>query len=473
MTLPTDILRRPSPWHDIAHSLSTTPLLPSRRGSVSSFCIPTPPSSDPATPPTLSSSQALREWEERLCNPSSDATRHQLVRAKRLPTPKLAAERDKAGFIEYKLKLIDPTPERFEKLVTQMMWRLKQGNNEAIYELGLADDGTVIGLTRVEMDASLHTLELMASEVGATVIVLKEIVLYSSACKAQVDSIAYEPSKVVRQLHMSTDSWHVPRPDLDKDGNPRRSMNEDRRKNRRERKKKKKEKHHQLDGSEQRLDSNSNARSATSDNDSSFAFDMDDIPPLSALTLPSTPVSTKIELLIKKSEKKRRKSIAKQERRRLDLLRGDGTNAIWTGMTGASHSKIALPHQPTRPSSLRLATPAQPSNEFFDDLLHIPLDSLSLSFASVCTVSSESSQAQSPVTPASNQTGPDVASPLFDTALAPSQVAIQPTEKEFICVEALVVRKVQHHEESDDEESEAEQWTYGGEEDMWGLGGED
>lgn len=52
--------------------------------------------------------------------------------------PKLAAERDKEGHIEYKLKLIDPSPERFGKLVTQMMWRLKQGKNEAIYELGLA-----------------------------------------------------------------------------------------------------------------------------------------------------------------------------------------------------------------------------------------------------------------------------------------------------------------------------------------------
>jgi GTPase len=52
--------------------------------------------------------------------------------------PKLAAERDKEGHIEYKLKLIDPSPERFGKLVTQMMWRLKQGKNEAIYEIGLA-----------------------------------------------------------------------------------------------------------------------------------------------------------------------------------------------------------------------------------------------------------------------------------------------------------------------------------------------
>jgi hypothetical protein len=93
-----------------------------------------------------------------LAEGSTDARRHQLVHPVH-PTPplrhaassssmstslvpKLAAERDKDGHIEYKLKLIDPTPERFEKLVTQMLWRLKQGRNEAIYELGLAGELT-------------------------------------------------------------------------------------------------------------------------------------------------------------------------------------------------------------------------------------------------------------------------------------------------------------------------------------------
>lgn len=97
----------------------------------------------------LSSSQALRDWEARLASPDSDVRRHQLVhppntnalvpvRGSPVLPPKLAAERDKEGHIEYKLKLIDPSQERFGKLVTQMMWRLKQGKNEAIYEIGLA-----------------------------------------------------------------------------------------------------------------------------------------------------------------------------------------------------------------------------------------------------------------------------------------------------------------------------------------------
>ena len=33
------------------------------------------------------------------------------------------------GNIEYKLKLINPSQSRFEHLVTQMKWRLREGNN--------------------------------------------------------------------------------------------------------------------------------------------------------------------------------------------------------------------------------------------------------------------------------------------------------------------------------------------------------
>lgn len=164
-----EITRRPSPWHEIAHSLSATPAI-SRRASSPQVTIPPSPinidqTSDASGTIALSSSQALREWEERLMSPESDVYRHQLVHppasnsgptrqtqfvvrphsSPALP-PKLAAERDKEGHIEYKLKLIEPSPERFERLVTQMMWRLKQGKNEAIYELGLAGESFTLAL---------------------------------------------------------------------------------------------------------------------------------------------------------------------------------------------------------------------------------------------------------------------------------------------------------------------------------------
>lgn len=46
------------------------------------------------------------------------------------------------GNIEYKLKLIEPSKQRLEHLITQLKWRLNEkGNGEAIYELGVTDCG--------------------------------------------------------------------------------------------------------------------------------------------------------------------------------------------------------------------------------------------------------------------------------------------------------------------------------------------
>ncbi|KAF3423005.1 hypothetical protein E2986_09331 [Frieseomelitta varia] len=78
------------------------------------------------------------------------------------------------GNIEYKLKLINPSSQRFEHLVTQMKWRLREGHGEAIYQIGVEDNGKLTGLTREDMKASLKTLNDMAARLGATTSVLRE-----------------------------------------------------------------------------------------------------------------------------------------------------------------------------------------------------------------------------------------------------------------------------------------------------------
>ena len=78
------------------------------------------------------------------------------------------------GNIEYKLKLVNPSPSRFEHLVTQMKWRLREGNGEAIYELGVEDKGMLVGLTEQEAAASLSTLYMMSEKLGASLTVLRE-----------------------------------------------------------------------------------------------------------------------------------------------------------------------------------------------------------------------------------------------------------------------------------------------------------
>ena len=79
------------------------------------------------------------------------------------------------GNIEYKLKLTSISNARFARLVTQLKWRLLEGGGQAYYELGVADSGALIGLSRPDLEESLETLEMMAGEIGASVIVVKEI----------------------------------------------------------------------------------------------------------------------------------------------------------------------------------------------------------------------------------------------------------------------------------------------------------
>lgn len=77
------------------------------------------------------------------------------------------------GNIEYKLKLINPSQQRFEHLVTQMKWRLREGHGEAIYEIGVSDSGQLRGLIDRDMAASLDTLRRMAHKLGASTTVLR------------------------------------------------------------------------------------------------------------------------------------------------------------------------------------------------------------------------------------------------------------------------------------------------------------
>ncbi|XP_014204247.1 GTP-binding protein 2 [Copidosoma floridanum] len=82
------------------------------------------------------------------------------------------------GNIEYKLKLVNPSNQRFEHLVTQMKWRLQEGHGKAIYQIGVEDNGRLAGLSKDEMNASLKTLEDMATRLGATIDILKERFAY-------------------------------------------------------------------------------------------------------------------------------------------------------------------------------------------------------------------------------------------------------------------------------------------------------
>jgi GTPase len=50
-----------------------------------------------------------------------------------------------------------------------MKWRLREGNGEALYNIGVEDNGVMTGLSDDEMSSSLDTLQDMARRLGATV----------------------------------------------------------------------------------------------------------------------------------------------------------------------------------------------------------------------------------------------------------------------------------------------------------------
>ncbi|BCU68188.1 elongation factor 1-alpha [Sulfolobales archaeon HS-7] len=83
-------------------------------------------------------------------------------------------ERDE-GAIEYKLLLSADNVDRLERLATQMKYRLEEGGGEAIYFLGVSDDGQVKGITEVELTRSVEILGKVAEVINAKVSILRRV----------------------------------------------------------------------------------------------------------------------------------------------------------------------------------------------------------------------------------------------------------------------------------------------------------
>lgn len=60
--------------------------------------------------------------------------------------------------------------DRLQRLASQMKYRMEKGDGEAIYFLGVDDDGNLTGIPQEEMDESLFVLEKVAQEIGAQVL---------------------------------------------------------------------------------------------------------------------------------------------------------------------------------------------------------------------------------------------------------------------------------------------------------------
>ncbi|RGP61910.1 hypothetical protein FLONG3_10378 [Fusarium longipes] len=132
-----------------------------------------------------------------------------------------------------------PRQQRLENLTTQLLWRLQQSSpyhlssskelalpklpddnvdltapvklrklvpgleesRGALYEIGVADDGTLVGLTKDEMEESITTLRVMAASLGCTVDVRRNVMVGDCEWVEAADSIhsaVVLPGEVIR-----------------------------------------------------------------------------------------------------------------------------------------------------------------------------------------------------------------------------------------------------------------------------------
>ncbi|KAJ2786187.1 hypothetical protein H4R18_000034 [Coemansia javaensis] len=88
---------------------------------------------------------------------------------------RLPPERDGAGNVEYKTKLDLASEARTTHLATQLQWRLAEGNGQALYVVGVHDDGEVVGISEAELAATVATIRRMAHELdGARVVSVEQ-----------------------------------------------------------------------------------------------------------------------------------------------------------------------------------------------------------------------------------------------------------------------------------------------------------
>jgi elongation factor 1-alpha len=80
-----------------------------------------------------------------------------------------------SGNIEYKRILTDKSLEKIENRVSQMKWRLAEGNGIAYYLIGIDDDGSVYGITKKELNYSKKILNIMAKRCDAKISIVKEL----------------------------------------------------------------------------------------------------------------------------------------------------------------------------------------------------------------------------------------------------------------------------------------------------------
>ena len=91
----------------------------------------------------------------------------------------LKKERDD-GYIEYKWKLVNIERNKLIKLITQMNYRLNEGEGKSMYAIGFADDGCSLGITHSEMKITICNIVSAAKELEADII---KVLIFTDATR--------------------------------------------------------------------------------------------------------------------------------------------------------------------------------------------------------------------------------------------------------------------------------------------------
>jgi len=154
----------------------------------------------------------------------------------------IEVKKEKPAFSKEKTR--DKRQSRLQELSTQLLWRLQQSSpyhdfsssdlvlprlpeadpslmtprpakllagleesRGALYEIGVSDDGTLVGLTRDEMDESLNNLRAMAASLGCKVEILRRVIVGDCEWYEPAECLEPKINDINRKSHHQADLW--------------------------------------------------------------------------------------------------------------------------------------------------------------------------------------------------------------------------------------------------------------------------
>lgn len=73
------------------------------------------------------------------------------------------------GNVEYKRTLVGISEAKIQTYATQMLWRINENGKQAIYWIGVDDNGTKVGVNEGDLVDTIANLLAIASEINASI----------------------------------------------------------------------------------------------------------------------------------------------------------------------------------------------------------------------------------------------------------------------------------------------------------------